>query len=184
MHYYHVSSHAKEGQIFTKETKNNFNYCEFMCVNDFSTYEKSFNLYKEMLKMDLYSKTGRNASKWLCEAIFEYVRKHNNHTDLPSRVWGVYLCDTKEHAKEFKNNERGKESKIFEVNVCSAITLNMNLFTQAHKEIVETDFSAQSYENVVNYANAYWTGKNIPGCEYIPEYIALDKEVRIGSVVE
>lgn len=180
--FFHVSSYAKEGQVFTKQSKMNFDFCEYICINDFSIYENALSNYKEMIKIGFASKTGRISSKWLCEAIFESVRKQYYST-MPSRVWGIYLCKTKNEATIFNQNFRGSKGRVFEVNVSNVVRFNMNLFTEAHELIVDSDFSVQSYEKALLYAHAYWQNQSCDGVAYEPEYIALDKEVIIGSTI-
>ena len=88
--YYHVSSYISEGQILTAKTKNNFEYRQYISTCDVSTYCKFVESYQKIDTDETCQQTGWSVEKWMCEAIFEYVRK-KEYMDKPSRIWGLFL---------------------------------------------------------------------------------------------
>ena len=88
--YYHVSSYISEGQKLTANTKNNLEYRQYISTCEVSTYHKFVESYQKINNDETYQQTGWSVEKWMCEAIFEYVRKEE-YPDKPSRIWGLFL---------------------------------------------------------------------------------------------
>lgn len=180
MIYYHVSSCVSEKQLLTRETKKHRCYCEYICSCDSVDYEKYKNDYNEFLKNKIDQNTGRDAAKWICEAVFEGVRK-KCFPEKPSRVWGIYLSNSYENAIKFLNNYRDPETAhIYEVNIKFKILgFDMSFFTKADERIRKESFSFASYQHAIDLAKDYW---NECVQNEMDEYI-VDDEIIIGPRV-
>lgn len=167
--FYHVSTYARTGSIYSRGTKNNFNECNYVSSHAPSSYEEACWLLGYMRENSFGENTGKLPEKWLCEAIFENVRK-SCFSNLPSRIWGVFLCDSLEMATSFKEKERKPETKIFEVCTSEDAVqrFDMNRFTVACDSIVE-NFSSESYQRAVCCAQQYWANED--GNNYSPEFL-------------
>lgn len=178
--FYHVSTHAHAGDIYSRETKNNFNECKYVSSHVPSSYEEACQLLDYMRENSFGAKTGKSPEKWLCEAIFENVRK-NCFSNLPSRIWGVFLCDSLEMATSFKEKERKPETKIFGVCISEDAVqrFNMNLFTVACDSLVRS-FSSESYQRAVCFAQKYWANED--SNNYSPEFLT-EMVLTIGKEV-
>lgn len=122
MKYYHVSSLVQSGQTLRKDSKQNYSYCEFVSNCDVSSYKKFLNIHQLLSSSNIFNITGRTANKWVCEALFEYIRL-NYYLNKPSRIWSVYLSRTYNEALKFYKVERQpydtpeRVSHIFEIEV-------------------------------------------------------------------
>lgn len=181
MTYYHVSSYIYENQCLTQKTKNCRCFCEYIS----NCYARNYNEYKayfdELKCYRLDEITGRDVSKWICEAIFDEVRK-TMFLNYPSRIWGVYLIDSLEKACEFRKKYRDVNSaKIFEINVPEedVFCFDMSIFTLANEEIRKTGFSFDSYNRARKLAELYWSGKVIDG----DKELLIDRPVIVGRRV-
>ena len=90
MQYYHVSSYVKEGDVLTRNTKNNREWCCFASSCDLSTFEKFLECYNYLSSRNVSNLTGRTVAKWACESLFDYIRR-TEFVEKPSRIWGIYL---------------------------------------------------------------------------------------------
>ena len=84
--YYHVSSYIHENQILTQKSKNNRCFCEYISNCYAENYEEYKIYFDELNRYRLQDITGRDVYKWICEAVFEGVRKRNFYYK-PSRVF-------------------------------------------------------------------------------------------------
>lgn len=90
MVYYHVSSYVSEKQVLTHKSKNNRCFCEYVSNYSNDGYENYELYYNELLNYQPEKITGRDTSKWICEAVFDGIRK-KCFPEKPSRIWGVFL---------------------------------------------------------------------------------------------
>ena len=120
--------------------------------------------------------TGRKPHKWLCETVFENIRK-KHFADCPSRIYGIYLCETLGDAISFRNNIRKGIGSIFEVSIPDNVDyFDMNLFTQAETLLHGSVNDREMFQVCIGLANRYWAKKNdnlIVEKEYIYENIVL-----------
>lgn len=129
--------------------------------------------------------TGRDESKWLCETIFESVRKEK-YCNMPSRIWGIYLSSTLEEARKFRHDYRRDPQTnphIYEIKIPETIkvcSFDMNKFTLADETIRENKFDIESYKNAIDLANQYWSGSST-GIQN--EYL-VDCTVIVGKMIE
>lgn len=179
--YYHVSSFLKENQVLTHDTKNNYKFCELICLTDISSYDKYIELVKILEKSNVEEETGRDVFKWSCESIFEMVRsKHYNN--MPSRVWGIYVSESPEDAYLFKKDYRNSESKIFAIQPKSKVyKFDMDIFTEADK-LLRNNQSVSNYKKSIKLAHEYWKGIIKKGHKNI-EYL-FDEEVVVGKSID
>ena len=180
MIFYHVSSYVSEYQKLTRKSKNNRCICEYIsnCSNE--SYQNYQYYYNELKGYHIKDISGRDAEKWISEAIFDGVRK-KYYINKPSRIWGIFLSDSFTNAKEFLLEHRDPQtSHIYEVdipyNVCG---FDMSFFSKADEKIRDENFSVDSYHYAVRLAKDYWKQaiKN-----RIDEYI-VDDEITIGKRV-
>ena len=180
--YYHVSSKRYEGDKLLHTGKVGYDYCCYASSCDVSTFEKYVDCYRNLCLSNVYAKTQRTASKWICEYIFENVRK-NKYSHLPSRLWGLYLTSSFQEAKEFLYAERNyANSTIFEIKVPNESEVHcfdMNIFTNAHINIEKEPLNPNFYNRAFELANEYWESDNkYTGTK---EYIVDDESLVIGK---
>lgn len=190
MQYYHVSSYVKEGDILTRHTKNNREWCCFASSCDLSTYEKFLECYNYLYSRNVLNSTGRNAAKWACEALFDYIRR-TEFGEKPSRIWGIYLSASLEDAKTFLAAERkpwvDSEGMHHEAHIYTIVlqtndqvhTFDMNLYTQADELLQHNSPSKKIYEFIIDKARLYWKST----CGSFTEYI-VDSDILVGKQVE
>ena len=183
--FFHVSSHSSEGMYLIKESKPFQELCDLICEADTSSLDKCKDLLKEINQKNNYpDNEKRRDDKWLCEAIFEYVRK-TEYPDNPSRVWGVFVVDTPEKAEEFiiKSN-RKKESKIFEIvqPVENVFEYDMSFFDFAHVPIVQKGLNMSTFENACERAKSYWRHARYDKEAFIEYIIDGTNPIHIGGL--
>ena len=190
MQYYHVSSYVKEGDVLTRHTKNNHEWCCFASSCDLSTYEKFLECYNYLFSRNVQNSTGRSAAKWACEALFDYIRR-TEFLEKPSRVWGIYLSASLEDAKTFLAAKRkpwvDSKGMRHEAHIYAIIlqtndqvhTFDMNLYTQADELLQRNLPSKEIYEFIIDKARLYWKST----CGSFTEYI-VDGDVLVGKQVE
>ena len=180
--YYHVSSLRNTGDQLLHNTKIGYDYCCYATSCDLSTFEKYVECYNSLCLSRVYETTHRTASKWICEFIFEKVRRYY-YSNLPSRLWGLYLTSSFDDAKEFLYSERNYwGSKIFEIvipNENDVHCFDMNVFTKAHTNIENDPLNPQFYNGAFELAKQYWEGNNT----YIgrKEFLIDDESLVIGK---
>ena len=195
MLYYHVSRYVNKGDLLTKETKNNYDFCEYISNCDVTTYEKVLTCYQHLCSKNTFEITQRKESKWVSEAIFEYIRK-TEYIDMPSRIWGVYLSENLESARLFKNeyrrpiiNERGEKliGYIYEVEVPSEAKIcvfDMNIYSQADQilqnAIEKETFDELTFLSICSMAREYW---NCEMSAYPQREVLVECDITIGEKV-
>jgi len=190
MQYYHVSSYVKEGDVLTRNTKNNREWCCFASSCDLSTFEKFLECYNYLSSRNVSNLTGRTVAKWACEALFDYIRR-TEFVEKPSRIWGIYLSATLEDAKKFlvadrkpwvdKNGIR-HESHIFSITLKSTdkvYTFDMDLYTQADKLLQNNQPCKEIYDYIIDKARLYWQSTSGSFTEHI-----VDSDVLVGKQIE
>ena len=195
MIFYHVSSFINEGDILKKTTKPLQEWCKETEQCDVSTSHKVQEYYQYLINQNVEEKTGKDAIKWCCEAIFDCVRRVNFPT-MPSRIWGVYLLNNFEEARCFLDEYRhisispeGEKliPKIFEITDFSekdVFCFDMNIFTLAdyklRSSLLSNCFDDIVYNDVITLAKQYWSGKLCINftCEYL-----TNKDVYIGKKI-
>lgn len=182
MVYYHVSRRIQEEKLLNKSTKKDKEYCQNISNCTAKNYKEFYILFQEMYKNPhLIMRTKTLPSKWICEAIFEFVRKQS-YPNMPSRVWGVFLCKTYEEAKIFNKNERENNGHIYAIHLSENAKIyefNMIWYSLANELIEEQKFSIDSYNIAIKYAKQYWSGAIInKEMEYITEHdVYIDKRI-------
>lgn len=191
MTYYHVSSYLREGDYLTRKTKNNFDYCCYASICDVSTYEKFIECYQQLCLSNVQQNTGRTAAKWICEAVFEYVRK-NEFSDKPSRIWGFYLSSTTAEARTFLQKERQpwidasgnlRTAHIFEINIPDTQKVhcfNMDFYTEADRKLHLDKLDRSTYNFILSKAREYWKGNEVE-CNHL-EYL-VDCDIKVGKKI-
>ncbi len=169
--FYHVSSHICENYILKKENKPYPDLCNLICESDVSTISKCKDLLKKIKQLNPDEEINRPNGKWLCEAIFEYVRK-TEYPQYPSRVWGVFVTRTYKDAEEFNFEARKGRANIFEIvqPIENVFEFDMQLFSLACDPMVKPGLNDITINDAFNYAKLYWSrekGKEKPQLEYI-----------------
>lgn len=160
MAYYHVSSYAKDGQVYFLNQKPLQQYIdefEAFSVNNYAQFVDTCNL----IPTTILQETGIRKSKWLCELIFENVRKESFY-QLPRRMHSIYLCKSLEEAQVFNRSFRKNEASIFEAIFEGTVyQFDMNLFTLAEEYLFNHSMilSENIYKQVKSYAYEYWSQK-------------------------
>ena len=184
MKFYHVSSLIEEGMELSRYSKNNRCFCEYASNCYATCYSEFLRYYNEFKSYGIEQLTGRDESKWICETIFEFVRKEK-YCNMPSRIWGIYLSMTLEEARKFRHDYR-KQSKnphIYEIEISDSIkvcSFDMDRFTLADEKIRKNRFNVESYENAIELAIQYWSGCSTGEQN---EYL-VDCTVVVGKLVE
>ena len=183
MIFYHVSSLVQEGMELSRYSKNNRCFCEYASNCYATCYSEFLKYYNEFKAYDIYRITKRDEAKWICETVFESVRKEK-YCDMPSRIWGIYLSSTLVEAKEFRNNYRYiSKAHIYKIEIPETIkvcSFDMNKFTLADEMIRKNEFDVESYKNAIDLANQYWLGCST-GIQN--EYL-VDCTVIVGKMIE
>lgn len=171
MIYYHVSRLIEEGQKLTKQTKNNYNCCEYISNYDVSSRDKLLSCYRNLHEIDIHGITGRNSQKWCCEALFEYIRR-TEFPDRPSRIWGIYLSENFNDARSFLDIYRkpiiepdGNQlvAHIYEIDVPNnkvVFIFDMKLYSEVdeylQKMLIENAIDEDFYEFICDKIREYW----------------------------
>ena len=169
MAYYHVSTKAKDGQIYfinQKPLQKYIDHFEAFPVENYLQFANACNMIPDAIVQE----TDIRKSKWLCELIFENVRRKNFNW-APRRQHSVYLCGSFREASLFNEEFRENKASIFEAIFDGvAHQFNMDIFTCAEEYLFShiTDLSEAVYEYLVSCAFEYW--KQRPPMERI-EYI-------------
>lgn len=183
--FYHVSSFIHENLILTKEGKPHQEMCNLICGFDISTLSKCEVLFNIINKLNINTDTGRQNDKWLCEAIFEYIRKIE-YPNNPSRMWGLFVVSTYEEAKKFNLNYRNGNAKIFEIKqpIENAFKYDMYFFDLAHQLIKNSGLNYLTFGNACENARYYWQHKQCIENSF-PEYI-IDgiQDIYVGEEVK
>lgn len=162
MTYYHVSSYAQDGQIYFANRKPLQEYIdqfESFSVDNYAQFIKTCDAIPDTILQD----TGIRKSKWLCELVFEKIRKENFEW-APRRLHSIYLCSSLEEAKLFNKRFRENKAFIFEaIFEGNAYQFDMNIFTCAEEYLAENivDVSEKVYEDLKDYAFEYWKQKSL-----------------------
>ena len=180
--YYHVSSKRKEGDKLLRITKFGYDYCCYASSCDLSTFEKYVECYNKLLLSNVFTFTERTASKWICEYIFEKVRNYH-YSYLPSRLWGIFLTNSLEAAKEFLYERRNYPgSRIFEIVIKdeeSVHCFDMDIFTKAHTNLENDPLNPSFYNEAFELAKQYWeTNNTYTGTK---EYLVENESLIIGK---
>lgn len=181
MKYYHVSSQLHEGcQInpVNKKFSGLSHYAEETKIKD----EKDFiNVYNYLKDFNVKMKTGRTPEKWLCEIIFENIRKQY-YNSMPSRIYGTYLCANLDEARRFNREYRDGKASIFELDIDDEVLFfDMNIFTLAETSLYSITDVKNVFENCEKLAHNYWSEfceNSIKEKEYI-----YDKNIIIGKKI-
>lgn len=183
MIFYHVSSLIQEGMELSRYSKNNRCFCEYASNCYATCYSEFLKYYNEYKAYDINRITGRDESKWICETIFESVRKEK-YCNMPSRIWGIYLSSTLDEAKEFRDKYRDpSKAHIYEIEIPDSIkvcSFDMDKFTLADEIIRKNGFDIESYKNAIEHANEYWSRGSI-GVQN--EYL-VDCTVVVGELID
>ena len=54
------------------------------------------------MKSDVFRDTGRTPEKWLCESLFESVRKQR-YCECPTQIYGTFLCKELDESRKFNS---------------------------------------------------------------------------------
>lgn len=181
MPYYHVSSFAKDGDIYYPNQKPLQKYIdeiESFVIHNYSTFLNAYNSIPD----NIQEKTGIRKTKWICEAIFESIRKEC-FSYAPRRLHSIYLCGTIEEALHFNRNFRNNNGNIFQVTINGSVhKYNMQIFTTAEEFLFEnsSNISESVYECIKTYAIEYWSQtSHTKQVEYLYEGVAILKQVSI-----
>lgn len=171
MAYYHVSSYARDGQTYflnQKPLQQYIDQFESFSVDNYTQFINACDLIPDAI----LQKTGIRKSKWLCELVFESVRRES-FCQAPRRMHSIYLCNSLEEAKAFNEKFRGNTASVFEAIFDGPVyQFNMTLFTIAEEYLFDhiTNLSEIIYEQLRSYACEYWSQKQpMQQTEYIYE---------------
>ena len=179
MKYYHVSTQLHEGYQIIPSQKSFLGwsrYAENAKVLEENEFIEVFNYLKAS---DVEIKTGRRPQKWLCEILFENIRKQY-YSNRPSRIYGTYLCKDLDEAMQFNQLYRKGKASIFEVDIDeNVVFFDMNIFTRAETSL--DSISDNTFASCVNLAHYYWSSageESITQKEYI-----YDQPIIIGKKI-
>ena len=182
MKYYHVSTRLSAGTTIHPYDKPFSVWSDYSYKCAVSNEQELFDVLSFLKSSTVFNDTGRTPEKWLCEILFENVRRSrfNNHAN---RIYGTYLCGSIKDAEMFNEKYRENKAKIFMVELSETVPFyDMHLFTKA-QELIESAYSqAGIYTQIVRLAIDYWEGCNndaIIEKEYIYDKdLVLGKEIR------
>lgn len=186
--FYHVSSYIHTNEILKKGTKPNGEFCNLICTSNISTLPEIEVLLKKLNSMKVLEKTGRPSGKWLCEAIFEHVRK-TEFPNNPSRVWGIFVTRTYNDAERFKLNCRTEKANIFEIMqpLKNAFKYDMYFWDQAYipieKCIKLNGLNEEIINNALEFARKYWSQETSDGNPLYEYIIDGTNDLQIGRQV-
>lgn len=160
MTYYHVSSYAENGDIYKVGEKPLKKYIDRFSTLNADNYAAFINSC-DSINESIFDKTGWRKSKWLCELIFESIRK-DKYKNAPRRMYSVYLCNSLDEACMFNEQYRNGTAKTFEVDLDGYVhSFDMKLFTKA-EELLNANISNINealYNKIKLYAFEYWSQK-------------------------
>lgn len=162
MPYYHVSSYAKDGQVYLLSEKPLQSYIDEIESFSADSYLQFFNAC-DLIPDDILHKTGIRKSKWLCELVFESVRRENFNY-APRRLHSIYLCSSLEEARTFNEKYRSNRASIFETVFSGTVhQFDMAIFTVAEEYLFThmSQLSEDVYTQLRTHACEYW-GHNHP----------------------
>lgn len=181
MKYYHVSSQLEVGARIIPCKKTFMGWSSFSDKTTITNEQEFYDCLEFLKKSPVYRDTDRTPEKWVCEILFENIRK-NYFFDHPSRIYGTYLCQSVTEAIRFKQKYRNADSKIFEVEIEDNVNYyDMQLFTIAESSIYGSSFQNSVYNTCIKLAYDYW---NSQGNSSISEKEYLyDKEIVVGKEI-
>lgn len=181
MYYYHVSTQLSAGTTIHPYGKTFSGWSDYSYTCKITNEQDFFAVLKLLESSTVFNDTGRKPEKWLCEILFENVRRSrfNNHT---SRIYGTYLCGSIKEAEMFNEKYRENKAKIFIVELSETVPFyDMHLFTQAKELIENAHIQEGIYTQIISLANEYWircNDDNIIEKEYIyGKDLVLGKEI-------
>lgn len=158
MEFYHVSSYATDGQIYLPDNKSLQKYITSFEALNVSTYEYFVTEACNMIPSTVEDETGIRKSKWLCELIFENIRKEKTEW-APRRMHSVFLCASLEEAQLFNKEFRGGTASVFKaIFEGNPHAFDMNVFTRAEEYLHQhmSEIHEPVYEQLRFYALEYW----------------------------
>ena len=172
MVYYHVSSQLHVGYTIYPFQKSFSGWSKFAYDADFHNYLDVVKSYDHLMMSNVLCDTGRTPEKWLCEALFESVRKQK-YPDCPTRIYGTFLCKELDDSRIFNQTKRKGSGTIFVVNVKDDVDFfNMQLFTDAESSLHQ-GLSETIYQKCIELAVEYWESRN-NGMISEKEYICME----------
>ena len=180
--YYHVSSYLNEGEVKTKITKNNYEYCDFISKIDILEYDKFFEFYTSPKMINIHSYTGRDRAKWASEAIFENIRK-GFFPLKPSRIWSFFVVQSLDKARLFNKNERKNKAHIFEIEIVNYANIehfNMDIYTEAD-QLLRSGYTRENFDKCIQLAKLYWNQEQLNDDN---EEILIDGVVKVCRKIE
>ena len=180
MVYYHVSSQLYVGYIIHPLQKTFNGWSKIAYDADIHHYADFTKFYDLLMKSDVLQDTGRTPEKWLCESLFESVRKQR-YLDCPTRIYGTFLCKELDNSRIFNNEERKGKGTIFMVDTKNTVDFfDMQLFTDAEISLYQ-GLNEKIYQECFGLAVKYWESRNN---EMISkkEYICMENLLLCGKV--
>lgn len=158
MVYYHVSRQLHVGDTIYPQQKSFCGWSEFAFntnIRNYTDFERNYNYLKDS---DVFQVTGRTFAKWLCETLFESIRRQR-YSNYPTRIYGTFLCKELSESRIFNIAERKGNGTIFIVQTKEPVDFfDMQLFTDAESSL--NGVSEDIYNNCLGLAVKYWESKN------------------------
>lgn len=159
MVYYHVSSQLHVGYTIYPLQKTFNGWSRFAYDAGIYCYADFTKSYDFLMESNVFRDTGRTPEKWLCESLFESVRKQR-YPDCPTRIYGTFLCKELDDSRIFNCKERKGKGTIFVVDTKNDVDFfDMQLFTNAEMSLYH-GVSEEIYQNCIELADKYWKSRN------------------------
>lgn len=172
MVYYHVSRRRKIGDIISPQQKPFGAWSRFAYTTTIEGYTDFIKTHDYLQTSGVFQETGRTFEKWLCETLFESVRKQR-YPNCPTRIYGTFLCKEFSESRMFNETEREGDGTIFRVRTKESVDyFDMKLFTDAESSL-HCGISEGVYNYCLEKAVKYWESKNDASVTQ-KEYICME----------
>ena len=159
MIYYHVSIQRNIGDVICPQQKSFSGWSEFVYNTSIRSYSDFAKIHDYLKASDVFRVTERTFAKWLCETLFESIRKQR-YPNYPTRIYGTFLCKELSESRMFNKTEREGNGTIFLVHTKEPVDyFDMQLFTDAECSLYN-GISEDIYNYCFEKAVKYWESKN------------------------
>lgn len=172
MVYYHVSRQLHMGDVIYPQKKSFSGWSEFAYNTIIRSYSDFAEIHDYLKISDVFQVTKRTFAKWLCETLFESIRKQR-YPNCPTRIYGTFLCKELSESRTFNKAEREGNGTIFRVHTKAPVDyFDMQLFTDAECSLYN-GISEEVYNYCLEKAVKYWESKNDASVTQ-KEYICME----------